>query len=116
MSRSGDEMMLELHNLLNKQGLVSTAAKKDDDKEDKKDDKDEKDLPPFMKKKEDDKDEKKDKKDDDKKKKKAVVLGVLHELTKLASELDEAGADDASSAVDEALRVIVRDIQNQKTE
>jgi len=111
MSRSGDEMMLELHNLLSKQGLMVTAAKEDDEKDD---DKDDKKLPPFMKKKddkEDKKDKKKEDKKDDKKKKKAVVLGVLQELTKLATELDEAGADDASSAVDEALRVIVRDLQ-----
>ena len=97
MSRSGDEMMLELFNLLNKQGLVSTAAKKDDEED--------KDEP-----KDDEKDEKEDKKDKDKKKK-AVVMGVLNELTKLASELDEAGAEEASSVVDEALRVIVRDLQ-----
>lgn len=115
MSRSGDEMMLALAGLLNKQDAkVVTAAKKDDDKDDKKEEKDDK-----KDDKEDDKDEKKeedkkDKKDDkeDKKDKKAsVLMGVLNQLTKLASELDDAGADEASAVVDAALRTIVKDLK-----
>jgi len=43
-----------------------------------------------------------------------VVAEVIGDLVKIASELDDIGADDASSAVDDALRIIVRDLQQNK--
>lgn len=102
MSRAGEEMMLELHQLLNKQGLVSTAAKKDDD--DKKDEKKEE----AKKEEEDKKDEKKEDKKD---KKASVMMGVIQDLVKLAEELDDAGAEEASLAVDDALKTIVDSLE-----
>lgn len=105
-STMGDEMILNLAARLGASDLSKTAAKKDDDDKDEKDEdkKDEKD-----KEDKDDKDEKDNGND-----KKAAVMDVLNGLSKLASELDEIGADDASAAVDEALRVIVHNIQKEK--
>lgn len=113
MTRSGDEMMLELHNLLNKQGLFSTASKKEDDKDDEEEDK--KGKEDKDKKDKDDKNEKEKDKKEEGDKKKATIMTVLNELTKLASELDKAGADDASSAVDEAMRAIVKNIESEQS-
>lgn len=131
-TRMGNEMILELAGILGADSLNKTAAKKDDgncdgcgkpsqfckkddcgkdDKEDKKDkdDKDDKDED----KKEDKKDDKKeDKKDDDKKE---AVMDVLNGLSKLASDLDEMGADDASSAVDDALKIIVQNLKDEQS-
>jgi len=114
MSRAGEEMILELAGLLGTD-TVKTAAKKDDDKEDKKDKKEDKED-----KKEDD--DKKDKKEDDdkkdgkfeKEKKASIMAGVLQDLVKLATELDELGADEASSLVDDALKVIVETIKTEE--
>lgn len=123
----GDEMILELAAKL--QGFDKTAAKKDDDKkDDKKDDKDEKkggcpgcdgklvfgkcyneDCSKCAKK-----DKKDDDKKDDKKKKDASVMTVLAGLSKLAEELDDVGADDAAAAVDDALRIIVENLQAEE--
>lgn len=109
MSRSGEEMMLELASLLGT--MEKTAAKKDDNgkKDDKKDKKDEE-----AKEKKDDK-EKDDngngKKDDKKEKKADLLMNVVSSLVKLATDLDEAGADEASELVDDALRVIVYNIE-----
>jgi len=113
MTRSGDEMILELAASL---GFNKTAAKKDEeDKECKKckcdpcecDKKDKK-----CKKCKCDPCEC-DKKEDKKKDKKEATMRVLHGLKKLAEELDEIGADEASHLVDDALKVIV---DNLKTE
>jgi len=114
MSKSGDEMIMELAASLG--GMNKTAAKKDDDKKDEKKKEDKKECEKCDGKckcdedKKDDKKDKKDKKDD----KKEAVMGVLHGLSKLAAELDEVGADDASSLVDEALRVIVQNLDDEK--
>lgn len=114
MSRAGEEMILELAGLLGTD-TVKTAAKKDDDKDDKKDKKEEK----AEKKEKEDK-EKKDKKDKEKKdkekkdKKASVMIGVLQSLVKLAGELDEMGAEEASSLVDDALKVIVDGIKTEE--
>jgi len=130
-TRMGNEMILELAAKLGGTAdMNKTAAKKDDDDKDKDKDEDKKDD-----KKDDDKDEKgkgcpecegkltfgkcfsddcsKSKKKD---KKDAAVMDVLNGLSKLASDLDEMGADDASAAVDEALQVIVRNIQREQAE
>ena len=119
MTRLGDEMILELAASLG--GLNKTAAKKDEDKdEDKKDDKKcatcgKKDCPCGCDGDSDkckcDKKDKDDKKKDDKKK--DAVMYVLDGLAKLASELDEAGAEDASSLVDDALKVIVNNLKKE---
>lgn len=93
-TRMGDEMILELAARLGSPDMNKTAAKEDDDEKEKKD-------------KEEVKEEEEDKKD-------ACIITVLNGLSKLASELDEMGADDASSAVDEALRIIVQNIQKEK--
>lgn len=116
MSRYGDEMVAELANLLNKHGvgLDKTAAKKEDkeEKEDKKDKKEEKDEKKDKKEKEDKKEDKKEKAD--KKKKAEFMSGVLSNLVKLAEELDAAGAGEAASLVDDALKVIVKNIKEGK--
>lgn len=103
MSRAGEEMVLELASLL-ETDVVKTAAKKEDedDKKDKKEEKAEKDE---KKEKKDDKEEKKEDK------KASVMVHVLRDLVKLAGELDDLGADKASSLVDEALRVITDSIE-----
>ncbi len=41
---------------------------------------------------------------------KKAMVDILQGLTKLAAELDELGAEEAGSAVDDALRIIVRDL------
>jgi ABC-type Zn2+ transport system substrate-binding protein/surface adhesin len=107
MTRLGDEMILELAASLG--GMEKTAAKKDEkeEKEDKKDDKEKKDE-------KEEKEDKDDKKEDKKDKKKDAVMDVLNGLSKLAADLDEAGADEASSLVDDALRVIVNNLENEK--
>jgi len=106
MSRSGEEMMLELATILGT--MQKTAAKKDEDdkKEDKKEEKEDK-------KEEDDEDKEDKKEEDDKKedKKASVMMGVVSSLVKLANELDEVGAEEASSLVDEALQVIVKNLE-----
>ena len=126
MSKMGDEMILALAASLNA-GMEKTAAKKDDDKEEKKDDREDKKDKKCAKCgkkdcgcgcggdadkckcKKGDKDDKKDDKD-----KKDAVMNVLNGLSKLAAELDEVGADEASSLVDEALKVIVHNLEKEK--
>lgn len=117
MSRAGEEMVLELAALLNND-LVKSAAKEDgDDKEDKKPCKCGKkdckcgcegDSDKCKCKKEE------EKKDDKKDKKASIMVRVLQDLVKLAGELDEIGADGASSLVDDALRVIVKNLEKKK--
>ena len=136
MSRMADEMIFELAASLNT-GMDKTAAKKDDDdKDDKKGgcpecggklvfgkcfaDPD-KCSKSSKKDDKDDKDDKKDKKKDDKKdkaekKKKEAVMYVLNGLSKLAEDLDGIGADDASSLVDDALRIIVHNLESEEQE
>lgn len=127
MSRMGDELIMELAAQLG--GFNKCAAKKDDDDKDekKKDEKKEdKKCAECGKKdcgcgcdgdtdkckcKAKDKDDKKDKKDD---KKKDAVLSVLNGLSKLAGELDEIGAEEASSLVDDALKVIVNNLEEDQ--
>jgi hypothetical protein len=118
MSRMGDEMILELAASLSA-GMEKTAAKKDDDKEDKKDDKKEdkkcekcKCDPCECDKKK----EKEDKKEDKKDKKKDAVMDILNGLSKLAADLDEAGAEEASSLVDDALKIIVHNLKKDDSE
>lgn len=116
MSVSGDEMMVKLASLLGPT-TDKTAAKKDDnEKEDK-----EKDKSEDKKDKKDEKCCKCGKKDckcgckgdpdkckcDAKKKKAELVAGVMNDLVKLASELDDLGAEKASDLVDVALRQVV---------
>jgi len=126
MSRSGDEMINNLVKLLDVD-LVKTAAKKEDKKEEKEEKKEEKDEKKEEKKcekcgkekceckeekKEDKKEEKKeDKKEDKKKKKSEVLFGVINELVKLANELDEAEAVEASNLIDDALQAIVKNLE-----
>lgn len=116
MSRYGDEMVAELASLLNKHGagLDKTAAKKEDkeEKEDKKDKKEEKEKAEKEEKAE--KKEEKKEKADKKKKKAEFMAGVLDNLVKLAEELDAAGAGEAASLVDDALKVIVKNIKDGK--
>lgn len=119
MSRAGEEMILALAGLLGTE-TVKTAAKKDDDKDDKKDkakekkekakEKEEKEKAEKAEKKE--KDDKKKEKED---KKASVMLGVLQNLVKLAGELDEMGAEEASGLVDDALKVIVDGLDEEET-
>lgn len=116
MSRAGEEMILALAGLLGTE-TVKTAAKKDDDKDDKKDKAKEK-KEKAKEKEEKEKAEKKEK--DDKKKEKedkkaSVMLGVLQNLVKLAGELDEMGAEEASGLVDDALKVIVDGLDEEET-
>lgn len=110
MSTSGEEMILNLAAAMN--GLEKTAAKKCPEcgkkececkKEEDKEDKEEK----AEKEEKEEKAEKKKKS----KKKKAAVMEVLNGLSKLASELDALGADEASAAVDDALRTIVSNLK-----
>jgi len=110
MSRSGEEMMVELAGLLNNSKIVATAAKKDDD--DKKEKKEEK---KECKKCKCDPCEcdKKDKKD---KKEAEAVMGVINDLVKLAGDLDALGEDKASAAVDDALKVIVEGLKKKTAE
>lgn len=111
MSRAGDEMILELASLLGTE-TVKTAAKKDDKDEKKEDKKDEKKEEKAEK--EDKKDDKEDKKDDKKEKEASVMMSVVQDLVKLAGELDDIGAEDASSLVDDALKVIVDGLEKKK--
>jgi len=104
MSRNGDEMMLELATLLG--AMQKTAGKKDDDKDEEKKEESKKDE----EKKDDEK-----KKDGKKDKKADVMMNVVSSLVKLAGELDELGAEEASSLVDDALRVIVKNIEQTQT-
>ncbi|MFA5023468.1 MAG: hypothetical protein WC523_00725 [Patescibacteria group bacterium] len=111
MSQSGNEMMRNLAKLLDVD-MVKTAAKKEDKEEKKEEKKDEKDEDKDEKKeekkedKEEEKEEKKDEKKDKKKKKSAVMFGIINDLVKLANELDDAGATDASNLIDDALQVL----------
>jgi len=106
MSRAGEEMVLELASLLDN-GVVKTAAKKkDEEKEDKKEGK-EPEAGEKKEEKEADKDKKKKKEKDAKA---SIMVHVLRDLVKLAGELDELGADEASDLVDEALRVITESL------
>ena len=122
MSRSGDEMIHNLAKLLDVE-MTKTAAKKEDKKEEKEekkeDKKEEKKCEKCGKekceckeeKKEDKKEEpKKEEKKDKKKKKAEVLFGVINELVKLANELDEAEAVEASNLIDGALQVIVKNL------
>lgn len=126
MSRSGNEMVSELSRLLNKHegGLGKTAEKKDE-KEDKKDEKceecgkdpckcaemkkEEKEKEKAKKEKEKEKADKKDKK---KKKKAEVMMEVVNNLVKLAEDLDREGAKEAADLVDDALKVIIKNIKD----
>jgi hypothetical protein len=109
MSRSGDEMVLELAKILNA-GMDKTAAKKDKKEEEKepkgkKPDDEEVDEEDTS----DEEEGKEDKPKKDKKKAKAM-LGVVNDLVKLANDLDSAGANEASSLVDEALQIILKEL------
>jgi len=110
MSRSGDEMMLELAALMGT--LEKTAAKKDDKKDDKADKEKEDKKEEKAEKEKKEKEDKKDKKD----KKAEVMMHVVNNLVKLAGELDEIGAEEASSLVDDALRIIVKNIEAEQSE
>jgi hypothetical protein len=102
MSRSGDEMIFELA------AMLKTAGKKTDEEceESKKDKKEPKEP-------EEKEEEKKTEKPKSKKKsKKATVLSsVLNDLVKMANSLDEVGAQDASNLIDDALQVILKNVQ-----
>ena len=104
MSRYGDEMVAELSRLLGN-GLDKTAAKKDKEEKEEKAEKAEK-------KEKEDKKEKKGKK----KKKAETIASVVGELVKLADELDELGATEASGLVDNALKVVVTNLEKEATE
>jgi hypothetical protein len=119
MSRTGNEMINELSKLLGSE-MVKTAAEKEDKKEEKEKAKEEKEEAKAEEKaaKEEEKAEKKEEKEKgkkdkkDKKKKKAeVMMGVINDLVKLANELDASGADDASGLVDDAIKVIMENIE-----
>jgi len=125
MSRMGDEMVAELSKLLGN-GLDKTAAKKE--KEDEKCEecgkepckckemaKKEKDKAKADKEKEKEKADKAKAKAKKKKKKAEVLAGVVGELVKLADELDAAGAPEASGLVDEALNVLVTNLETETT-
>jgi hypothetical protein len=105
MTRAGDEMILELASLLNTD-MVKNAAKKDENDKDE-NDKDEKDE-------EEKKDEAKDK-EKEKNDKKASLISVVNDLVKLAGELDDMGAEEASNLVDDALKTIVDSFQSDKS-
>ena len=119
MSRAGEEMILALSSLLNTD-VVKTAAKKDDDKKEEKKEGKKDDKKPCKcgdKDCKECKDDKKEEKKKDEKKgkdKESAVLNVLNNLTKLAGELDNVGADEASGLVDEALKIIVDSIGKKK--
>lgn len=102
MSRATDEIIMDLAEALG--GMEKFAAKKEEkeEKEDKKEEKEEKE----------EKAEKKEKKEKDKKKAEAV-MDIVNSLAKLAGELDEMGAEEASSLVDDALKVIVYNIDGE---
>jgi hypothetical protein len=99
MSRSGDDMVRELTKLLGNDSVVKTASTKEEEKKE------------LCKKcdKEDCACDGEEKKDTEKKA--SVLLSVVNDLTKLATELDEAGADVASGLVDDALQIIVKNLQ-----
>lgn len=108
MSRAGEEMVQELARLLNT-GMDKTAAKKDD--EEKKPCKCGKDCDCGC---EGDSEKCKcEKKKDDDKKKASTMMSVVNDLVKLANELDEAGADEASGLVDDALKVILEGLNKE---
>lgn len=114
MSRAGEEMILELANLLGTD-VVKTAAKEDDDKEKKEKAKEKKEKANEKEEKEKaEKKEKDDKKKEKEEKKASVMMNVINDLVKLAEELDEVGAEEASSLVDDALRVIVQNLEKKK--
>jgi hypothetical protein len=94
----GDEMIRELASQLG--GLNKTAAKKEEDKACKKCECEPCECAKGKKK------SKKSKKS----KKKEAASEVVSGLYKLANELDEIGADEASALVDDALKVIVKNI------
>jgi len=112
MSKNSDEIVMELAAALGR--MEKTAAKKEEkeEKDEKKEKKEEKEVKKDedKKEKEDKKDEKKDKED---KKKAKAVMSIVHGLAKLAGELDELGADEASSLVDDALKVIVYNVDKE---
>lgn len=95
MTRAGDEMIHVLATLLDT-NTIKTASKKDkeEDVEKKDNGKDKK------KEKDDEKDEKKDKKA-------SVIVSVVNDLVKIANDLDNAGAQEASDLVDDALKIIL---------
>jgi len=116
MSRAGEEMILELATLLGTE-TVKTAAKKEDEEEKEGKKHEEKESKEFEKgEKEEEKEAKKEKKEkkEKKDKKATLIMSVVQDLVKLAGELDEMGADEASSLVDDALRVIVDSIEKKK--
>jgi len=106
MTRMGDEMILALAASL-ETGINKSAAKKE--KECK-----ECECDPCECEKEEEKEDKEDKKEKkDKKDKKASAAYIVSSLYKLANELDDMGADEASSLVDDALRVIVKNMKSE---
>jgi outer membrane biosynthesis protein TonB len=118
----GNEMLVELSALLDKYDITKEAAKKDDkegkEKEkakkekEKEKEKAEKDKEKAKKEKEKEKAKKeKEKKDSKKKKKGEIMVDVLEGLSKLATELDSIGAEEASGLVDDALRIIVKNME-----
>lgn len=110
---SNDKTMYDFAKILEKidaeVGLVKEAKKKDDKKEEKK----EKEKEKAMKAKKDEKAEKAEKKEKEmkKKKKKAEIMNeAVKTLVSLASELEEDGHLAAADLVDDALRIIVDDL------
>lgn len=115
MSRAGEEMVLELASLLNTD-IVKSASKDEEEKEGK--EHEEKESKEKEKVEQEEKEAKK-KKDDAKKKKDkkaSVMVHVLRDLVKLAGELDDLGADEASGLVDDALRSITNSITKSAEE
>lgn len=129
MSRAdGNDMIRELLRLNGTDTVVKTASEKEDKKEEKKEDKKEekccekcgkekcecKEDKKEDKKEEKKEDKKEDKKDKKSKKKKAeVMLGVINELVKLANDSDASGADEAASLVDDALQIIMKNVEKE---
>ena len=135
MTRYGNDMISELSKLLGSE-LVKTAAEKEvkEDKAEKKEEaakakeeaKEEKAAAKeeAAEAKAEAKEEKAKEKEEaaeekaaakakkDKKKKKAeTMMAVVQDLVKLANELDAAGAEEASGLVDDALKVIIENLE-----
>lgn len=81
----GDDMIIELANILDP--VVKTAAKEEVEVK---------------------------QADNSEEQKKEATMNIVNGLAKLASELDELGDTDASSVVDEALNIIIKNIQENK--
>lgn len=98
-------------------GLEKFATKKEDKEDKKVKEEDEEDKEDEEDEEEEDKnkdEEKEDKEEDEKEEKKAkAIMEIVHGLSKLANDLDEVGANEASSLVDDALKVIVYNIEQE---